>query len=160
MTFLLRAAALGLATGSRSAMGLAALAVTADASDRPRSWLTDPWTTRVAVAASAAELVGDQLPRTPSRLEARGFIPRLVLGGAGAAILGRREGEPIGVIVQAGALGVLAAALGAFAGSGWRQWADARFGQDRPGAVLEDAAALVTVAVATHSAFGRGRSTR
>jgi uncharacterized membrane protein len=154
MTILLRAAALGLATGSRSLMGLAALAVTARGGERGGRWSTNPWTTRVAVAASAAELVGDQLPRTPSRLESRGLIPRLVLGGLGAGLLSHREGQPVRTVAQAGLLGVVAAGVGAFAGSGWRGWADTKFGQDRPGAVLEDVAAVVTVAWATHPGFG------
>lgn len=139
-----RAALLGAASGSRSTMGLAALAVTAQA-----GWLARPPVRLACVVGAAIELVIDKLPITPSRLQARGLISRAVTGAASAAIVARRfdrSNNELQLAVAA-AIGAAAAMKSAFIGAGWRQLAARRFGSDRPGAVAEDLVAA-TVALA------------
>ncbi|MDQ1743685.1 MAG: hypothetical protein QOE23_2024 [Pseudonocardiales bacterium] len=136
MATLSRAVLLGLASGGRSTAGLTALALTNPSS---AGALANRWTRRLAGTAAAGELVGDKLPQTPSRLEPQGLVPRLALGTAAGAILTRREGAGPARTVLAGALGLLGAAAGSRLGASWRQQASRRFGQDLPGALIEDA---------------------
>jgi uncharacterized membrane protein len=150
MTMLPRAALLGLATGSRSSFGLAALAMTA--ASKPESqrhaWLTSRWTGRAAALAAAAEVIGDKLPKTPSRLEPAGFLPRLVFGGLGGSILSYRQGHPIPHLLASAAVGAMAAAIGAQLGASWRTLAADQFDRDLPGALAEDCVAVAVAALA------------
>lgn len=146
MPTLPRAVLLGLATGGRSTAGLTALALTNPSSTGA---LANRWTRRLAGTAAAGELVGDKLPQTPSRLRPEGLVPRLVLGTAAGAILTRREGAGPGRAAVAGALGLLGAAAGSRLGASWRQQASRRFGNDLPGALLEDALWLVVARYAS-----------
>jgi uncharacterized membrane protein len=150
---LLRAGLLGLATGGRSLIGGAALAVTNPAAG---SWFDRRSTTRVAVLASVGELVADKLPMTPSRLQPRGFIPRLVFGGLGGAVLAHREGHSIKVAATAAGLGAVGAFVGAHAGAMWRRVGAARLGRDLPAALIEDAVVLAAATVATRAALRPG----
>ncbi len=139
MSILLRAAALGLATGGRSTVGLAALALT---SERTGSWQTSRWAVRAASTAAAGELIGDKLPQTPSRLQPPPLAGRLVFGTLGAAILAHREGGSRSNTVLAGALGLAGAAATSWGGASWRKVAAGRLGNDLPGALIEDAGCL------------------
>jgi uncharacterized membrane protein len=156
---LLRAGLLGLATGGRSLIGGAALALTNPAGGTTAgSWFDRRSTTRVAVLASAGELVGDKLPMTPSRLQPRGLVPRLALGALGAAVLAHREGHSTAVAIAAAGLGSVGAFVGAHAGATWRRVGAARLGRDLPAALIEDAAVLAAATVATHGSPRRGSS--
>jgi uncharacterized membrane protein len=129
-----RCVALGLATGARASAPLTALTWTAGRRDP--SWLAHPATKALASAMSAGESIGDQLPSAPSRLEPAGIAPRLVLGAAAGALLARRHrGSPW----SGAAIGVVAAGVGAVAGSRFRAVAAAKLSSDHPGAVVEDA---------------------
>jgi uncharacterized membrane protein len=140
---LLRAVALGAASGSRSATGLAAVALTSRPDDtgpvasrlggRPGSTLSG--------IAAAGELVADKLPNVPSRLAPLGLIPRVVAGATSAAAVARRDGHDP---TLPGLVGAAAAIGAAVLGVRLRAAAQRRFGSDRPGAVAEDvlAAAL------------------
>jgi uncharacterized membrane protein len=139
MSILLRATALGLATGSRSTVGLAALALSAE---RTGSWQTSRWTARLATTAAAGELIGDKLPQTPSRLLPPGLAGRLVFGAAGAAILSHREGNSRSNTLLATALGLAGSAATCWGGASWRKAASGKFGNDLPGALAEDAGCL------------------
>lgn len=143
MSILTRAAALGLATGSRSTAGLAALSASTAGSSG--SILTSRWTARLAAVAAAGELVGDKLPRTPSRLQPPSVAARLALGTAGAAILSHREGNSRSSTVLAGLLGLAGAGVSTWAGARWRGVAAKRLGRDLPGALAEDAACAAAV---------------
>ena len=143
-----RAALLGLATGGRSTVGITALALT---TPRSRSWLTNRWVGRAAGLGSLVELVGDKLPKAPSRFAPPGLASRLVGGAVGGALLARRSGRP-GSMVPAALIGLLAAILGAVLGSRWRSLAARRFGTDWPGAVLED---VVSLALAGYAVVPR-----
>jgi uncharacterized membrane protein len=139
---LLRAAAVGAATGSRSTAGVAALALTSSpASPGPiASRLGGRTGTALSSLAAVGELVADQLPTTPSRLNAAGLVPRAALGATSAAALARRDGRDSAL---AGLVGLGAAIGAAVLGVRWRAAAQRRWGSDRPGALLEDAAAAL-----------------
>jgi uncharacterized membrane protein len=162
MSMFVRATVLGLATGSRSSMGLAALAATVAGPGGPRaqrSRLDNPWLARAALLACAGELIGDKLPKTPSRLQVAGLVPRLVLGGAGGAVLAHREGATARQSVTAGLLGTAGAALSSYGGAAWRRVSTGRLGRDWPGAVLEDAAAIAAATFATRAPGANPRIT-
>lgn len=136
---LLRAFALGAASGARSASGLAAVALTSSTRDpgplAPR--LGGRAGTAIVALLAAGELVVDKLPVTPSRLAAPALVSRLALGASSALAVAQREGRPTAVPAVAGAAGAVAAAV---LGARWRAFAARRFGSDLPGALLEDAA--------------------
>jgi len=125
---LLRPLLLGVATGARSQLGPAALAWSPPRREDPRPLrLLRTRPGRVAVTlAAAGELVGDKLPRTPSRLSRPVLTAQLVAGavvGAGAA---------------------------SWAGATARQTLPARTGtSDLPWALAEDATAVALAAAVT-----------
>ncbi|WP_205346922.1 hypothetical protein [Pseudonocardia broussonetiae] len=121
---LLRAAALGAATGSRSSAGMTGLAL---ASSGRRG--------AVAGALAGTELLLDKSPVVPPRTGAPGLAPRIALGAASAATLAHREGcDP----VLPGAIGLSAALASSVLGQWGRSVAARRFGSDLPGAIAED----------------------
>jgi hypothetical protein len=131
-----RAALLGLATGGRSSLGLAAPTLTA----------TGGGGKKLAAAGSVAgELVADKLPGVPDRTGRGPLQARLVLGAGGGGRLAARAQADAGLPVLAGAVGAVA---GSFSGRAWRRWAAARM-PDWQGAVLEDVVALALAALAT-----------
>lgn len=133
---LFRATALGLACGGRAAVGPATVALTAR--PRPR------WAPLVGVVA-LGELVADQLPQAPSRLEPLGLGARVVSGAVSGGLLARRQSGPM---LVAAVLAGAAAAGGAHAGAVWRAWALVRLGRDTPGALVEDVLVLGLAAAA------------
>ncbi len=139
---LLRAAAIGAASGSRSTAGVAALALTSspESPGPVASRLGGRTGTALSSLAAAGELVADQLPTTPSRLNPAGLVARAALGATSAAALARRDGHDPAL---AGLVAVGAAIGAAVLGVRWRAAAQRRWGSDRPGAVLEDAAAAL-----------------
>lgn len=137
MSILARSVLLGLATGGRSSLGLAALALTA--ADTGSWWTSRPARAAAAVAA-AGELTVDKLPATPSRLEPRGQVFRVVAGAAGGTILAARTGESRSRTVLAGVVSAAGAWASTQAGARWRALAADRIGPDWPGAVAEDVA--------------------
>lgn len=132
---------LGTATGARATFGLAALAY----SDRrpDASWLM--WALqsrggRVGVAVLvAAEVVGDKLPMTPSRLGPPGLGSRLAVALLGGAVLARRGGRHPLVGVLLGGSGAVA---GTFGGARYRRAVAERGWPDLPAALVEDGVAL------------------
>jgi hypothetical protein len=131
-----RAALLGLATGGRSSLGLAAPTLTA----------TGGTGRKLAAAGSVAgELVADKFPGVPDRTGRGPLQVRLGLGAGGGGRLAARAQADAGLPVLAGAVGAVA---GSFGGRAWRRWAAARR-PDWQGAVLEDAVALALAALAT-----------
>jgi uncharacterized membrane protein len=140
---LLRAVALGAASGSRSTAGVTAVALASARGDRGvlASGLGSTAGTVTAGVLAAGELVADKLPTTPSRLAPPSLGGRLLLGGTSAAAVARRDGHDPVLPAFVGA----ASALGmSVLGSRLRGVAAQRFGSDKPGAFLEDglAAAL------------------
>jgi uncharacterized membrane protein len=134
---LLRAAAIGAATGSRSTAGVAALALTSTPADPGAvvSRLGSRTGTAVSGALAVGELLADKSPAAPARTAASGLVPRAALGISTAAGVARREGHDP---TLAGLVG-LGAALGtAVLGVQARAAAARRLGSDLPGAVTED----------------------
>ena len=145
---ILRSAALGAATGLRSTAGVAAVVLVADRPlpDAVRRRLSKP-----GVALSlGGELVADKLPFTPSRLEPRGLIPRVVFSGLAAALVSDREGAEVAVdAVVAGACALASARIG----HDLRVQASKRWG-NIPAGLVEDAVALTLAFTAAWSARG------
>ncbi|MEV0461288.1 hypothetical protein, partial [Catellatospora methionotrophica] len=96
----LRPLALGVATGMRSQLGLAALAVAMSRGGKGKGKsrgfssmvqsqvLSSPLVRKSLVATAAGELVADKLPTTPSRLNTGPLLARLALGGLAGGLLG------------------------------------------------------------------------
>ncbi len=102
-------------------------------------WMTHPVTVTVLSIFLVVELVTDQLPKTPSRRTAPQFITRLIMGGFAGAVIGSASYH---TFIGLGA-GIIGAVLGTLVGAAARQrFADARSGQDKPGAILEDVVAV------------------
>jgi uncharacterized membrane protein len=137
---LLRAAALGAASGSRSTAGFAALAATSTRDDRGAvaGRLGSPAGTVLSSLAAAGELVGDKLPGTPARTALPVLLPRAAAGAIVAGGMATRDGDDPAVPAVIGLVTAVAAALLAVRA---RAAAAERFGSDRPGAFAEDALA-------------------
>jgi hypothetical protein len=141
-----RSLLLGLATGSRSSLGLAAPSLTAADAGAVK---------KLAFLSSVVgELYADKQPGVPDRTSAGALPARLGGGAAGAQRLARRQGANAALPVLAGTVG---AAAGSFGGLAWRHWAGARM-PDWQAAVLEDAAAVALALAACLP--GRRRTTR
>lgn len=138
---LAKAAALGVASGARSSAGVTAVAFASRREDGGAAGLLGRTTGKAAAGLLAAgELVADKLPVTPSRLEPQGMAPRVAFGAATAGAMARRDGIDPDLPAL---VGTLAAVAGALVGTQWRSSAERRFGSDRPGAFIEDAAAAL-----------------
>ena len=90
----------------------------------------------VLTMLAAAELVSDQLPKTPSRKVPMQFGTRVVLGALAGALL------PGNSIVGA-ILGAIGAVIGTLGGAEARSMLAKSFGRDLPAALLEDVVAVV-----------------
>jgi uncharacterized membrane protein len=138
-----RSLALGLASGMRSSLGFNAPGLRGLRAER----FTKANTMRLV--GIGGELIGDKLPKTPSRLAPPGLAARFAAGAAGAWQLASRAGAAPKTRLAAVVVGVGAAAGGSYGGAAWRRAAAASAGgrPDWQGAVAEDAVAL-TLAVA------------
>ena len=85
------------------------------------------------------ELIGDQLPSTPSRKVPVQFGTRLVSGAFAGAVIGTAGGTLIAGLV-AGAIG---AVIGTYGGAEVRAQLARTFGRDLPAALIEDAVAIL-----------------
>ncbi|HEX2903022.1 MAG TPA: hypothetical protein VHO01_06145, partial [Jatrophihabitans sp.] len=88
MNVLFRSVLLGLATGGRSSLGVAAVLLSS-ANRAPR--LGSQPVKLAAAAAVAGELTVDKLPMTPSRLEPPGQLARALSGLVGGGWLAARS---------------------------------------------------------------------
>jgi uncharacterized membrane protein len=142
MGSLVRAAALGAATGSRSSAGLAALSFTSRPSDG--GTIVSRWGSRpgsvVAGVLASGEVLLDKSPVVPPRTSSSGLLPRVALGATVASAVARREGHD-GTL--AGAVGLAAAVGAAILGVQARAAAARRLGSDLPGALAEDVVAAL-----------------
>jgi len=134
---LLRSAVLGVAAGSRASLALAAPAL-AD----PAGGGLKRLAARLGVVA---ELTGDKLPSTPSRLLPPGPQSRAVAAALGGATLARQRGRSV---VLPAATAALFSTAGTWGGAAWRAWA-AQHGPDWRGALAEDAVALTLATLAS-----------
>jgi uncharacterized membrane protein len=129
---------LGAVSGMRSMLGLALLAWLGGPD---LGWLSNLWVRLILLLAAGAEIVGDKLPKTPSRLANGPFIGRLVLGGVCGALLMWRGHSTIWIGVG---LGALSAAGGAVVGNKVRAFLGRKSGWPDPWfGALEDVIAIV-----------------
>ena len=92
----------------------------------------------IASALALAELVGDKLPKTPSRRVPTQFGTRILSG----ALCGAAFGAPGGATFVGLILGALGAVIGTLGGAAVRARLAQAFGKDLPAALLEDVVAV------------------
>jgi len=132
---------IGVVAGLRAATPIAAIAIAAylgwiDFSGTQVAFIGHIITVIILVVLAIVELVGDQLPKTPSRKVPMQFGARIVMGALAGALL------PGSWIVGA-ILGAIGAVIGTYGGAAVRASLAKSFGQDRPAAFIEDAVAVV-----------------
>jgi uncharacterized membrane protein len=118
----LRVALLGIVTGMRTFVPFALLAWLAP----PVGWLATIWARVVITLASVSELVGDKLPKTPSRLKPAGMVGRVTCGGLMGWALTAQAHGPFWLGVT---LGVAGAVAGAFGGNKLRSFLGQKTGK-------------------------------
>jgi uncharacterized membrane protein len=96
------------------------------------------WTPWIFMLLALGELVGDQLPSTPSRTVPMQFGARLLSGAICGAALGSAHGAMLGGL----AAGVVGAVIGTFGGRAFRALLAMAFKKDPPAALIEDAIAI------------------
>jgi len=134
----------GIAAGSRTFIALAATSWAARLGylDLGGSWLAFmgyAWTPWIFTLLALLEMVGDQLPSTPSRKVPVQFGGRIVSGALSGAAIGASGGSSI-VGLVAGAIG---AVIGTYGGAEVRARMAKAFGRDTPAAFIEDAGAII-----------------
>ena len=105
----------------------------------PLAFMGSWWVAWLFTVLALAELVTDQLPRTPSRKVPMQFAARLITGTlAGLTI------AATGASLAAGAVaGAVGAVIGTLGGAALRARLAGFFGEDRPAAFIEDAVAII-----------------
>lgn len=143
MTLYLLALAIGIVAGLRAMTAPAAIAWAAWLGILPLLGTTLFFLAHIAApilftVAAIAELISDQLPKTPSRKVLPQFTARILMGGLSGAAIGAAMGSMVGGLVA----GVVGAVIGTYGGA----WARARlagaFKRDLPAALIEDAVAV------------------
>lgn len=135
---------IGLVAGMRVMIALAAVSWAAYSGylgldDGWLAFLGYQWTPRILTLLVIVELIVDQLPSTASRKVPWQFAARLFSGSVSAAAIGLSHGVPL----AAALIGLLGAIVTTFGGSAYRARMSTAFGRDRPGALIEDAIAIV-----------------
>src|SRR5688572_11231456 len=105
------------------------------------SWLAVlgySWTPWIFTLLALGELVGDQLPSTPSRTVPMQFGARLLSG----AICGAAIGVPHHAMLGGLLAGMVGAVIGTLGGHAFRRRLAAWFKKDPPAAFVEDAIAI------------------
>jgi uncharacterized membrane protein len=146
MTWLVAIPLLGLVTGMRTFTPMAVLCWFAYRGHLPVDGTWAFWTAKLVTAIvftvlAFAELIGDKLPKTPSRTALGPLIARLVFGVLiGAIVATGLYGSEVESII----LSVLGVVVGAFGGYLIRREIVAQLGcKDWPVALLEDASAIL-----------------
>jgi uncharacterized membrane protein len=102
-------------------------------------FLGAPFTPWLLTALAIFELIGDQLPTTPSRKVPAQFAARMFSGGLCGAAIGVGHGMWFGGLV-AGVVGAIVGTLGGYEG---RKRLAQAFHKDKPAALIEDASTIV-----------------
>jgi uncharacterized membrane protein len=134
----------GVVAGSRTFTAPAAVSWAArlGALNLGDSWLAFmgyTWTPWIFTLLAIVEMVGDQLPSTPSRKVPMQFGARIVSGALSGATIGVGAGSWIVGLIA----GVLGAVIGTLGGAEIRSRMAKAFGRDTPAAFIEDAGAIV-----------------
>jgi uncharacterized membrane protein len=106
------------------------------------SWLAFmgfAWTPWIFTLLALVEMVGDQLPSTPSRKVPMQFGARIIGGALSGATIGAAAGSWIAGVIA----GVVGAVIGTFGGAEIRAQMAKAFGRDTPAAFIEDAGAII-----------------
>ena len=140
---LLLAGLMGVIAGLRAftapaAVSLAAYCCHLGLAGTPLAFLGYRWTPWILAAVAAAELIGDQLPSTPSRKVPVQFVTRLVTG----AVSGGAIGASGGMLVAGIAAGLVGAVAGTLGGAAVRRRLAQAFKRDLPAALVEDGIAI------------------
>jgi uncharacterized membrane protein len=122
-------------------LGLISLAGT------PLEWVGGTIATWVFTALAVLELVGDQLPQTPSRKVPVQFGTRVVSGAFCGAVIGMSAPGSSGAWIGGAAAGAIGAVIGTLGGANLRGRLAKAFGKDLPAALLEDVVAVVGAAL-------------
>jgi uncharacterized membrane protein len=135
---------IGIVAGLRAMTAPAAVSWAASLGwiDLSGSWLAFMgyrWTPWIFTALALVELVTDQLPSTPSRKVPQQFGARIVSGALCGAALGSSAGMLVGGLVA----GLIGAIVGTYGGAALRKALADAFGRDMPGALIEDAVAVL-----------------
>lgn len=80
----------------------------------PLSFLGITWVRYLLTVFMLAELVGDKLPRTPSRTMVGPFVARVLLGGLAGAALTTGTGSSLAIGALLGGLGAIAGTFGGY----------------------------------------------
>ncbi|HVQ07705.1 MAG TPA: DUF4126 family protein [Allosphingosinicella sp.] len=105
----------------------------------PLAFMGSVWAAGAFALLALLELVGDQLPSTPSRKVPVQFGARLAMGAlCGAAIGASRD-----MLVPGLVAGIVGAVIGTYAGAAFRAALTRAFGRDLPAALIEDAIAIL-----------------
>jgi len=104
----------------------------------PLAFLGYAWTPWIFGLIALVELVGDQLPSTPSRKVPVQFGTRIVTGALSGAAIGASGGMLIVGLVA----GVAGAVIGTLGGAAARAWLAAALRRDLPAALIEDVIAV------------------
>lgn len=136
------AALIGIVAGLRAFTAPAAVSLAArygciGVAGTPLDFLGYRWTAWIFLALALVELVGDQLPSTPSRKVPVQFGTRIVMGAlAGGAIAAQ------GALLPGVAAGAVGAVIGTLGGAAARARLAAAFKRDWPAALIEDGIAI------------------
>lgn len=143
MSLYLLALSIGVIAGLRAMTAPAAISWAAHLGWLPLqgtalAWLGASVTPWIFTGLAVLELVGDQLPKTPSRKVPPQFITRLISGGLCGAAIGMTGGLWIGGLIA----GLVGAVIGTLGGAEVRGRLAKLFGQDLPAGLLEDVIAV------------------
>lgn len=94
-----------------------------------------PW---IFTALALFELIGDQLPSTPSRKVPVQFGTRVLTGALSGGAIGAAAGQ----LIPGVAAGIVGALIGTYGGAALRAKGAAVFGKDLPAALIEDLVAV------------------
>jgi uncharacterized membrane protein len=84
------------------------------------------------------ELIGDKLPKTPSRKALVPFVGRMLTGALSGAALGANRNALVGGLTA----GLVGAVAGTLSGYEFRSRLALAFGKDLPAALIEDVIAI------------------
>jgi len=105
----------------------------------PLAFLGYTITPYIFTILALVELVGDQLPSTPSRKVPMQFAARIISGAFSGAAIGISGGVGIVGLIA----GIIGAVLGTFGGHEFRRRLALALGKDLPAALIEDAIAIL-----------------
>jgi uncharacterized membrane protein len=147
---LVRTLVLGILSGGRSATPLAVMALNHDRSSLKGSWqdwkvFSTPLGRGALVASAVGELIGDKMPKTPSRIAPAGLIGRVASGALAGAALGTTGKRDLRI--EGAILGGVGALVGSFVGWGARKLVGGATKLPDPVVALAEDAATIAASV-------------